>query len=56
MHPILVRIPLPHYPLRLWWALAALAAIAIGTAIVEAMRRDRGGVISGGIVAKPNAA
>ena len=29
MHPILFRIPLPHMPLKLWWALAAVAAIAV---------------------------
>ena len=23
MHPILFRIPLPHMPLKLWWALVA---------------------------------
>ena len=28
MHPILFRIPLPTMPLKLWWALAAVAAIA----------------------------
>lgn len=28
MFPILFRIPLPHMPLKLWWALAAVIAIA----------------------------
>ncbi len=29
MHPILFRIPLPHMPLKLWWALVAVAVIAL---------------------------
>src|SRR5579884_2212938 len=28
MHPILFRIPLPHTALKLWWALAAVTALA----------------------------
>jgi phosphatidylglycerol:prolipoprotein diacylglycerol transferase len=41
MHPILFRIPLPHGPLRLWWALAALAAVAVAYAAAATFRRDR---------------
>jgi phosphatidylglycerol:prolipoprotein diacylglycerol transferase len=41
MHPILFRIPLPHGPLRLWWALAAVSAIAIAYAVAAVVRRDR---------------
>lgn len=29
MFPILFRIPLPHMPLKLWWALAAVIAISV---------------------------
>src|SRR5262249_19802534 len=29
MHPILFRIPLPHMPLKIWWGLVAVAAIAV---------------------------
>jgi hypothetical protein len=28
MFPILFRIPLPHMPLKLWWAMAAIAALS----------------------------
>lgn len=41
MHPILLRIPLPHAPLKLWWALGALIAISLGYALTGALRRDR---------------
>lgn len=41
MHPILFRIPLPKMPLKLWWALAAVAAIAAIYAIVGLRRKDR---------------
>jgi phosphatidylglycerol:prolipoprotein diacylglycerol transferase len=51
MHPILVRIPLPHYPLRLWWALAAVVAIAAGYAVAGAIRRDRSALTSSLVVA-----
>jgi phosphatidylglycerol:prolipoprotein diacylglycerol transferase len=51
MHPILFRIPLPHTALKLWWALAAVAAIAVIFAALAARRRDRNGVISSLVVA-----
>jgi phosphatidylglycerol:prolipoprotein diacylglycerol transferase len=41
MHPILFRIPLPHGPLRLWWALALVAAIAIAYAVAALAQRGR---------------
>jgi phosphatidylglycerol:prolipoprotein diacylglycerol transferase len=41
MHPILFRIPLPKMPLKLWWALAAVAAIAIVYAALGQRRKDR---------------
>ncbi|MGA3123229.1 MAG: prolipoprotein diacylglyceryl transferase family protein [Polyangiaceae bacterium] len=46
MHPILFRIPLPHTPLRLWWAFAAAVAIAAGYAVAGSIRRDRNAVTS----------
>ena len=44
MHPILFRIPLPHMPLKLWWALAAVAAIALVYAALGQRKGDRGTV------------
>jgi phosphatidylglycerol:prolipoprotein diacylglycerol transferase len=41
LHPILFRIPLPHSPLKAWWALAAVAVIALAYAVAAAMRRER---------------
>src|SRR5258708_33870141 len=46
MFPILFRIPLPHMPLKLWWALAAVAAIAVVYAALGLRRRDRNGPIT----------
>jgi len=51
MHPILFRIPLPHMPLMLWWALAAAAAIAVVYAILALRQRDKGGAVSAGTAA-----
>lgn len=51
MHPILFRIPLPHTPLRLWWGLAAIIAIALAYAIAGAFRRERGTLTSALVVA-----
>jgi phosphatidylglycerol---prolipoprotein diacylglyceryl transferase len=45
MHPILFRIPLPHLPLKLWWALVGVAAIAAVFAALALRRRDRSGVL-----------
>ena len=42
MHPILFRIPLPKMPLKLWWGLAAIAAIALVYALLGMRRKDRG--------------
>jgi phosphatidylglycerol---prolipoprotein diacylglyceryl transferase len=41
MHPILFRIPLPERPLMLWWALVAVAGIAVVYAILGMRRKDR---------------
>ncbi|HEY8087869.1 MAG TPA: prolipoprotein diacylglyceryl transferase family protein [Polyangiaceae bacterium] len=51
MHPILFRIPLPHMPLKLWWALAAVAAIAVVFAGLAFRRRDRSGAFTSLVVA-----
>lgn len=50
MHPILFRIPLPHWPLRLWWALLALAVVAVVYAGLGHRRADRNASL-GGLVA-----
>ncbi len=42
MHPILFRIPLPKMPLKAWWALAAVAAIALVYALIGIRKKDRG--------------
>jgi len=51
MHPILFRIPLPPFPLRLWWALAAVAAIAVLSAATSAVRRDKSAAWIAGVTA-----
>jgi phosphatidylglycerol:prolipoprotein diacylglycerol transferase len=51
MHPILFRIPLPHMPLKLWWALVAVAAIALLYAGVAGSRREKNDAITGAVVA-----
>jgi phosphatidylglycerol---prolipoprotein diacylglyceryl transferase len=51
MHPILFRIPLPHMPLKLWWALAAVAAIAAVYAGAAASRRQKNDAVSAAVVA-----
>jgi phosphatidylglycerol:prolipoprotein diacylglycerol transferase len=59
MHPILFRIPLPNSPLKLWWALAAVIAIAVAYLIAGMRKRDRGTIgvaaavaVGAGVVAK----
>lgn len=42
MHPILFRIPLPAMALKLWWVLAAVAAVSAIFAILGLRRHDRG--------------
>jgi phosphatidylglycerol:prolipoprotein diacylglycerol transferase len=51
MHPILFRVPLPHWPLKPWWALAAIAAVASVYALLAAFRRDKSGALTSAIVA-----
>ena len=50
MHPILFRIPLPHMPLKLWWALVAVAVISMVFAGLALRRRDRSGALSAAVV------
>jgi phosphatidylglycerol:prolipoprotein diacylglycerol transferase len=45
MHPILFRIPLPHMPLKLWWALVAITAIAFGYAAFAQRKGDKSGAL-----------
>lgn len=49
MHPILFRLPLPHGPLKAWWALAAVAAIALVYLVLALRQRDRGALIGSGL-------
>jgi phosphatidylglycerol:prolipoprotein diacylglycerol transferase len=51
MHPILFRIPLPHTPLKLWWALVAAGVVATVYAFVALRRQDQSGAIGSGVVA-----
>jgi phosphatidylglycerol---prolipoprotein diacylglyceryl transferase len=51
MHPILFRIPLPHRPLMLWWALAAGALIAVVYALFARRSGEKGGAVVAGFVA-----
>src|SRR5688572_2631683 len=51
MHPILFRIPLPHRPLKLWWALVAVAVIAAIYAALSARKNLRSNVLGGLVVA-----
>lgn len=41
MHPILFRIPLPKMPLKLWWGLAAVIAIAAVYLLIGVRKKDR---------------
>src|SRR5258708_17902383 len=50
MPPILFRIPLPPMPLKLWWALAAVAAIALVFSLLSLRRRDRNGALTAAAV------
>jgi phosphatidylglycerol:prolipoprotein diacylglycerol transferase len=51
MHPILFRIPLPHVPLKLWWALATVAAIALIYAAAAGSRREKNDAVTAAVVA-----
>jgi phosphatidylglycerol:prolipoprotein diacylglycerol transferase len=51
MHPILFRIPLPHTPLKYWWALAAVALFAVISAALGLRSKDRTQIGTGLFVA-----
>jgi phosphatidylglycerol:prolipoprotein diacylglycerol transferase len=51
MHPILFRIPLPKMPLKLWWALAAVAAFSVVYALLGLRKKDRGAAATAIVVA-----
>jgi phosphatidylglycerol:prolipoprotein diacylglycerol transferase len=51
MHPILFRIPLPHRPLMVWWALALAAVLAVAYAVAAGRAKDQGGAIVAALVA-----
>lgn len=46
MHPILFHIPLPHMPLRLWWALALVALVALAFGLSDLRRGDKASAVS----------
>src|SRR3982074_1493422 len=50
MHPILFRIPMPHAPLKLWWALAAVALVAAVYAFLALRRKDEGGAAGAAVL------
>jgi phosphatidylglycerol:prolipoprotein diacylglycerol transferase len=51
MYPILFRIPLPHMPLKLWWGLVAVAAIALVYAALSQRRGEKSGALASVVVA-----
>lgn len=51
MHPILFRIPLPHRPLMLWWALTLGAVVAVVYAVLAMRSKERGTAVVSGFVA-----
>jgi phosphatidylglycerol:prolipoprotein diacylglycerol transferase len=51
MFPILFRIPLPHMPLKLWWALVAVVVVGVIYAGLSQRRGDRTGAIVSLLVA-----
>ncbi len=50
MHPILFRIPLPHFPLKLWWGLLLVAAFTAASAVLAGVRRQTSDLVTSGIV------
>lgn len=51
MHPILFRIPLPSTPLKAWYALALVAAVALVYVVLGLRRNDRGAAVTSLLVA-----
>lgn len=50
MHPILFRIPLPKMPLKLWWGLVAVCAIAAVYLLLGLKKKDRATAITSLVV------
>ena len=51
MHPILFRIPLPNTPLKLWWGLVVVIAIALAYALVGLRKKERSTAAIAAVVA-----
>ena len=51
MYPILFRIPLPHMPLKLWWALVAVSGIALVYAVLSQRRGEKSGALASIVIA-----
>ena len=51
MHPILFRIPLPNRPLKLWWALVAVAAISAIYGLWSRRRNEKSDAMTGLVIA-----
>lgn len=45
MHPILFRIPLPHFPLKYWWGLVAVVVVALLYTVLNQRKGDRAGAL-----------
>jgi phosphatidylglycerol:prolipoprotein diacylglycerol transferase len=50
MHPILLRIPLPQFPLKLWWGLTTIAIVAFGFSAWAQRTKDKGGAVTGAVI------
>lgn len=51
MHPTLFRIPLPHVPIKYWWGLVAVAAIALLFTGLSLKQKDKAGAVVSTLVA-----
>jgi len=51
MHPILFRIPLPHRPLKAWWALVAIVVVSLVYAAVMQRKQQKDSAIGGVVLA-----
>jgi phosphatidylglycerol---prolipoprotein diacylglyceryl transferase len=50
MHPILFHIPLPGFPLKLWWGLVLVAAFSVLSATLAGVRRQTSDLATSAIV------
>jgi phosphatidylglycerol:prolipoprotein diacylglycerol transferase len=50
MHPILLRIPLPHAPLKLWWGLVAITILGFAFAAWSQRTKDKAGAVTGAVI------